>query len=98
MARAAAYPDKMNPIGNSVGYDIRPIQPDDRDRMIGLFNHLSPHSRYLRFAHAVSQLPDDFLEDILHLDYKNELALVAVIQTKNTVRRNHWHCTLCQSA
>jgi N-acetylglutamate synthase-like GNAT family acetyltransferase len=60
-------------------YLIRPIQADDRERIIGLFDHLSPESRYLRFAHAISKLPDDFLDDILHLDYKKEMALVAVI-------------------
>ena len=60
-------------------YLIRPIEPDDRERIIGLFNHLSPESRYLRFAHAISKLPDDFLDDILHLDYKKEMALVAVM-------------------
>jgi len=60
-------------------YRIRPIQGNDRERIIELFNHLSPESRYLRFAHAISKLPDDFLDDILHLDYKKEMALLAVI-------------------
>ena len=60
-------------------YLIRPIEPDDRERIIGLFNHLSSESRYLRFAHAISKLPDAFLDDILHLDYKKEMALVAVM-------------------
>lgn len=63
-------------------YLIRPIQVDDRERIIALFNHLSPESRYLRFAHAITKLPDDFLDDILQLDYKKEMALVAVIQAQ----------------
>jgi acetyltransferase len=66
-------------------YLIRPIQSDDRDRVIGLFNQLSPESRYLRFAHAISKLPDDFLDDILHLDYKKEMALVAVLQNESNL-------------
>jgi RimJ/RimL family protein N-acetyltransferase len=60
-------------------YLIRPIQLDDRERIIELFKHLSPESRYLRFAHAISKLPDDFLDDILHLDYKKEMALLAIL-------------------
>jgi len=63
-------------------YQIRPIQGNDRERIIELFNHLSPESRYLRFAHAISKLPDDFLDDILHLDYKKEMALLAVIKSR----------------
>ena len=66
-------------LGNGDSYLIRPMQANDKERIIGLFNHLSPESRYLRFAHAISKLPDDFLEDILHLDYETEMALVAVI-------------------
>lgn len=67
------------PLGDGTSYVIRPIQANDKDRIIGLFNQLSPESRYLRFAHAISKLPDEFLEDILHLDYKTEMALLAVI-------------------
>jgi GNAT superfamily N-acetyltransferase len=62
-------------------YLIRPIQAQDRERIISLFESLSPESRYLRFAHAISKLPDDFLEDILHLDYQREMALVAIMPT-----------------
>lgn len=70
---------KTYSLGNDDHYLIRPIQSDDRERIIGLFNHLSPENRYLRFAHAISKLPDEFLDDILHLDYQTEMALVAVI-------------------
>ena len=66
-------------MGNSQSYVIRPIHISDRERIIALFDHLSPESRYLRFAHAISKLPDAFLEDILHLDYAKEMALVAVL-------------------
>ena len=79
---SAAFINKSYSLGNDSSYLIRPIQANDQERIIGLFNHLSPESRYLRFAHAISKLPDDFLEDILHLDYETEMALVAVIQTQ----------------
>ncbi|MEY4495504.1 MAG: hypothetical protein RL744_568 [Pseudomonadota bacterium] len=79
MNRSNSFTNKTFPLGDGNDYLIRPIQPDDRERIIELFNHLSPESRYLRFAHAISKLPDDFLEDILHLDYKKEMALLAVM-------------------
>lgn len=69
-------------LGEDRNYLIRPIQWNDKEGLIDLFNHLSPESRYLRFAHAISQLPNDFLENILHLDYKKEMALVAVLQSQ----------------
>ncbi len=69
---------------NGQPYVIRPIQPQDRERIIALFDHLSPQSRYLRFAHAISKLPDAFLEDILELDYQTEMALVAILQSAST--------------
>jgi L-amino acid N-acyltransferase YncA len=76
------FTEKTHELGNGSDYYIRPIQINDRERIIELFNHLSPENRYLRFAHAITKLPDDFLDDILHLDYKKEMALVAVIQAQ----------------
>jgi acetyltransferase len=71
--------NKAYALGDGNHYQIRPIQVDDQEGIIQLFNHLSPESRYLRFAHAISKLPDDFLDDILHLDYKKEMALLAAM-------------------
>ena len=79
MKTPISFSNKTYALDGGSHYLIRPIRLDDRERVIGLFNHLSAESRYLRFAHAISKLPDDFLDDILHLDYKNEMALVAVI-------------------
>lgn len=79
MKTPISFSNKTYALDDVSHYLIRPIQPDDRERIIELFNHLSPESRYLRFAHAISKLPDEFLDDILHLDYKKEMALVAVI-------------------
>ena len=79
MKTPISFSNKTYALDGGLHYLIRPIQLDDRERIIGLFNHLSPESRYLRFAHSISKLPDDFLHDILHLDYKKEMALVAVI-------------------
>ena len=66
--------------GDGFWYGIRPIQKTDKQKLIGLFNQLSPENRYLRFAHAISELPDEYLEDVLELDYQKEMALVAFIK------------------
>lgn len=83
MKTSTPFPNKHYPLGNGITYFIRPIQLNDKKRLIDLFNHLSPESRYMRFAHAISQLQNDFLENILHLDYKKEMALVAVLQSQD---------------
>lgn len=77
-----SFTNKTIALGDGSHYLIRPVQSNDRERIIELFNHLSPESRYLRFAHAISKLPDDFLDDILHLDYKKEMALLATVSNK----------------
>ena len=78
-----SFTNKTYTLSDSDHYLIRAIQLDDRERIIELFNHLSPESRYLRFAHAISKLPDDFLDDILHLDYKKEMALLAIMSNQS---------------
>jgi acetyltransferase len=83
MKTSTPFPNKRYSLGNDINYLIRPIQLNDKKRLIDLFNHLSPESRYLRFAHAISRLPNDFLENILHLDYKKEIALVAVLESQD---------------
>jgi acetyltransferase len=80
-----SFTNRAIALGDGNHYLIRPVQLDDRDRIIELFNHLSPESRYLRFAHAISKLPDDFLDDILDLDYKSEMALLAILSSQSGV-------------
>ena len=79
MNTSTPFTNKVYTLSDGSHYQVRPIQANDRERIIELFNHLSPESRYLRFAHAISKLPDDFLDDILHLDYKKEMALLAAM-------------------
>ena len=74
-----SFTNRTIALGDGSHYLIRPVQSNDREGIIELFNHLSPESRYLRFAHAISKLPDDFLDDILHLDYTKEMALLATV-------------------
>lgn len=76
--------ETFHAIGDGFSYFIRAIHPDDRERLIELFNQLSPESRYLRFAHAISKLPDEFLDDVLELDYEKEMAFVACLGQENS--------------
>jgi acetyltransferase len=68
---------------SEIHYQIRPIHKKDRKGLIRLFNQLSPESRRLRFAHAITKLPYTYLEDVLHLGNVNEMALVAIKNSKN---------------
>lgn len=75
---------KFSGIEDGFSYGIRPIHQDDKQKLIELFNQLSPENRYLRFAHAISKLPDEFLEDVLELDYQKEMALVAYLEQEDS--------------
>jgi len=84
MNKAPNFSEYFHAIGDGFSYLIRPIHSDDGERLIELFNQLSPESRYLRFAHAISKLPDEFLEDVLELDYEKEMAFVAWLHQGNS--------------
>lgn len=56
---------------------VRPIRPEDRERMVEGLSRLSARSRYLRFHSAMNQLSStqlDYLVDVDHVDHE---ALVA---------------------
>ncbi len=61
-------------------YEIRPITPGDRGAVLDLFQHLSSESRYFRYAHAMSTLPEDLLEQIIHASNPNDFSLAAFIR------------------
>lgn len=58
---------------------IRAIRPGDRERLIDFVSRLSSHSRYLRFHHVVSGLSAQEAGRFCDVDYKDSLALVAVV-------------------
>lgn len=61
-------------------YEIRPISIDDREAVLDLFQHLSAQSRYFRYAHAMSTLPETLLQQIIHSSTPNDFALAAYVQ------------------
>ncbi|MBU3606669.1 GNAT family N-acetyltransferase [Polynucleobacter sp. MWH-Creno-3A4] len=62
---------------------IRPISLDDRDSVLDLFDHLSSKSRYFRYAHAMSTLPEELLIQIIHASSPDNFALVAIVKKEN---------------
>lgn len=57
---------------------IRPIRPDDKERLQRGLQQLSPRSRYLRFHAPVTRLSDQQLRYLTEIDYADHMAWVAV--------------------
>ena len=58
---------------------VRPIRPDDDDRMLDLFHRLSPQTIYLRFHHVVREMTKAAVTYYTHIDYDRRFALVATL-------------------
>lgn len=57
---------------------VRPIRPDDRERIAAGFELLSPRSRYLRFHGHVDHLSDEQLRYLTEVDQRDHAAWVAL--------------------
>lgn len=58
---------------------IRPVRPDDKERIVAAFKGLEPHSVYLRFFSMKKELSDEELRRVTECDGRNEIALVATV-------------------
>ncbi len=56
---------------------LRPIVPDDKERLIAGLRRMSPHSRYLRFLADLNDLTDEQLRYLTEVDYDDHFAWVA---------------------
>lgn len=56
---------------------IRPIRPDDQDRLSELFASHSKQTIYQRYLTHLKKIPDDVLHKFVTVDYLNDMALVA---------------------
>lgn len=56
---------------------VRPIRPDDADRLRALHQRLSAETIYLRFFSPIPTLSDSMVERFVNVDYLDRLALVA---------------------
>ncbi len=60
-------------------YHLRPIRPDDAERLVEFHSHLSPRSCYLRFFSFHPTLSSKEVEHFTCVDYSKRLALVAEV-------------------
>ena len=64
--------------GSSV--HIRAIRPDDKQRLLALFERLSSRSVYFRFFQTKQRLSDEELRYFTELDFTRDVALVATLR------------------
>ena len=58
---------------------FRPIEPDDKDRLVAGFERLSPESRYRRFFRSIDHLSPKQLEYLTEVDGVDHVAWVAIL-------------------
>jgi acetyltransferase len=58
---------------------LRPIQPEDEEEVLALFNRLSRNTVYFGFHHASNQMSKEKVRRFCNIDYDNAFALVATI-------------------
>jgi acetyl coenzyme A synthetase (ADP forming)-like protein len=58
---------------------VRPLRPDDEERMLGLYNRLSDESIYLRFFSPVPRPTAAHFERLTNIDYRDHMALAALV-------------------
>ncbi|MGD8843041.1 MAG: bifunctional acetate--CoA ligase family protein/GNAT family N-acetyltransferase [Gammaproteobacteria bacterium] len=63
---------------------IRPIRPEDAEIEQQFIRDLSSEAKYFRFMSALQELTPEMLVRFTQIDYHNEMALVAVRQTRDT--------------
>ncbi len=76
LARALSVAHRAQLHDGSV-LEVRPIRPDDGDRLRSFHARLSPTTIALRYFHLVTSLPDAVVVALTHLDYLDHMALVA---------------------
>ena len=69
--------DRPASIGAGARLRIRPIRPEDEDKMIEMTEHLTPEDRRLRFFTQMRHLPRELAARFARIDYDLEMAVVA---------------------
>jgi RimJ/RimL family protein N-acetyltransferase len=75
---SAAQPTDTLLVADGTRLLLRPIGPDDRDRVAALFDRLSPQSRYRRFLSPKPEVTPRELERLANVDHTNHEAIAAV--------------------
>lgn len=58
---------------------IRPIRPEDAESEAAFVRDLSPEAKHFRFMGTVNELSDEMLARFTQIDYRREMALIAVV-------------------
>ena len=83
MAEKLPYPVELvqsSALRDGTRVVIRPIRPEDRQIESDFVRNLSDESRYFRFFNAVRDLSETALTRFTQVDYKSEMALIALIR------------------
>ncbi len=67
------------PLSDVGTIQVRAIRPDDRERILDLFNRLTRRTIYFRFHEPKTDVSPEELTEYTELDFKDRVALVAVI-------------------
>jgi RimJ/RimL family protein N-acetyltransferase len=76
----AAYPKELErqiTLRDGARLRLRPIRPEDQDRLIAFYDRLSRHTAYQRFFTVMKRLPPDWAHLLANVDYERRLALLA---------------------
>lgn len=76
----AAYPKELEreiTLPDGARLHLRPIRPEDQDRLIAFYDRLSRHTAYQRFFTVMKRLPPDWAHLLANVDYARRLALLA---------------------
>jgi RimJ/RimL family protein N-acetyltransferase len=76
----AAYPRELERevvLRDGARLRLRPIRPEDQDRLITFYDRLSRHTAYQRFFTVMKRLPPNWAHLLANVDYERRLALLA---------------------
>jgi RimJ/RimL family protein N-acetyltransferase len=79
-APMAAYPEELERdivLRDGARLHLRPIRPEDQDRLVAFYDRLSRHTAYQRFFTVMKRLPPDWAHLLANVDYQRRLALLA---------------------
>jgi len=76
----AGYPAELEReivLSDGARLRLRPIRPEDQERLAEFHQHLSSRTAYQRFFTIVRRLPPDWARRLANVDYERRLALLA---------------------
>ena len=76
------YPAELErdvPLADGARVHLRPIRPDDKVRLMRLYDRLSERSAYQRFFATKRRLPPEWARVLAEVDYVQGLALVVTV-------------------